>query len=183
MTTMRPEMTLLSLQVGNMGTLCPPSSLLSQLQQVTHPAVRITVTENIVVGESIVPGDIAATALYEHHINLSYCVPDLPFTGDKEEYQVDFSTITISPTYQLLDISNYKQWHWNGYAELLIKHHPQKLDIYTQCMAYHRLIHECQQQYDCVISSLYTTSSVVPRMPSHSPGILIHLNSLMLQQH
>ena len=101
--------------------------------------------EDVVIGESVIPSDVASSAVRGNFANLSYFVPQ-PWHFGEEEYEFDVTTMTMKPI--LPAIASYDEWlvAWYAYEELLVQYCAEP-DMYAKCCSYRRLIHKCQQTY------------------------------------
>ena len=117
-----------------------------------------TFQEDVVMGNAVVPKDVANKALNGNYIDLSkMLIAHSP--ADHETFAVKDGRLSVTKR-QGVPINSYNRWlrAWCNLEELLVTYHPGGKNIYTACCEYRRFIQECQEAHTWQAVYSYDTS-------------------------
>jgi hypothetical protein len=125
----------------------------SQPAKVTDSAVPAA---DIVLGDAVVPKEIAATAIQGNYVNLANFLMQLNPIVEQDTITLRNGKLSISSKLSTKSITTYQLWlaAWSNFEELLMQYLPPELNFYSKAAKYRRFIHTCQEKYSW--QSVYT---------------------------
>ena len=130
--------------------------------------------EDVVIGDCVIPREVAVSALQGHYADLSKFVmsPNPACEQDKISISRNGKHLTVTNKLAPKSIHNYQMWTmaWANYEELLMRYLPYTFNIYSKCAEYKRLIHIWQAKYKWPAVFVYDTKFRVNLSKSKSFG-------------
>ena len=134
---------------------------LTFLQQPKQSAKPVNVpTEDVVIGDCVIPRDVAISALCGNYTDLSkFAMSPDPSTDQHRIIVGCDGTVSVSNKLSSKPITDYQKWltAWSNYEQLLLMYLPDPLSIYNKCAEYKRVIHAAQLEHKWPAVYLYDT--------------------------
>jgi hypothetical protein len=108
-----------------------------------------SITSDLVLGDAVVPHDVASAALQGTSVDLSKFLIKPHIVTEQNTFALKNGKLPVNRKMAGRPIHTYQVWlsAWANYEELLVRYLPASLDIYRRCNEYRRFIHACQEKY------------------------------------
>ena len=139
----------------------PASSL---IQPISWP------TEEVVLGENVVPKDVAVAALQGKYINLGKFAMSPAINQDQETLTMRNDKLSLVSKLIPRNISSFEDWllAWTNYEELLCRYLPQSSNIQAKSASYRRFIQKQVDSYQWQAVYTFDTKYRVGLSSTHS---------------